>query len=58
MFLSGLHKLDMLKLEHNLINMIQDNVFKDLSQLTSLNIEHNKIANVSDNAFVGLESEY
>ncbi|KAB7496978.1 Leucine-rich repeats and immunoglobulin-like domains protein 2 [Armadillidium nasatum] len=52
----GLHKLDMLKLEHNEIDSIQDNVFSDLTMLNSLNIEHNKITNISDKAFSGLEN--
>lgn len=57
-FIPGLTKLDMLKLEHNRIDMIQDNVFHDLTLLNSLNIEHNSIANISENAFAGLESEH
>ena len=53
----GLFKLDLLRLEHNRIKTIQDNVFHDLKRLNSLNIEHNLIFNISDNAFAGLEGE-
>lgn len=45
----------MLKLEHNRIETIQDNVFSDLTLLNSLNVEHNKIVNISNKAFAGLE---
>lgn len=48
----------MLKLEHNNINEIQDNVFHDLKHLNSLNIEFNRISKISDKAFAGLECEY
>ena len=47
----------MLKLEHNKIDMIQGNVFRDLVVLNSLNMAYNEIANISDKAFVGLEGE-
>lgn len=55
--ITGLTKLDMLKLEHNQIKIIQANVFSDLKVLNSLNIEHNLITNISDRAFAGLESK-